>query len=114
MKTILFAAALSFSSVALAQATTTDTTMTAGTATTVAPGNQNPEEDARGIEVVSDPATAPAGANQPVSAPAGATVVPSANQSAVFAPSPGQEDYPACSKQVTDNCVQAYERGRRD
>ena len=82
------------------------------TPTTVAPGNQNPEEDARGISVVSDPATAPAGANQPVSAPPGATVVPSANQSAVFATEPTPaEDYPPCTDEVTDNCVQTYERG---
>ncbi|PWG01390.1 hypothetical protein [Sphingosinicella humi] len=145
MKTILFAAALSVSGIALAQDTTTDdmtTDQTAtdvapveqttpppadttapqpaattppptGTPTTVAPGNQSPERDARGIPVVSDPATAPAGANQPLSAPPGATVVPSANQSAVFSPEPAQQDYPPCTKGVTDNCVQTYERGVR-
>jgi hypothetical protein len=157
MKTILFAAALSVSGIALAQDTTTDdmttdetmtepmqdqmpppanttgpqpaetappaatmpppaTTMPppTGTPSTVAPGNENPEEDARGIAVVSDAATAPAGANQPISAPPGATIVPSANQSAVFATEPAQQDYPPCTKEVTDNCVQTYERGVPD
>lgn len=82
------------------------------TGETVAPSNANPERDARGIPVVSDAATAPPGANQPVSVPPGATVVPSANQSAVFSTQPGEAEYPACSKTVTDNCVQTYERGR--
>lgn len=134
MRTILFAAALSVSGIALAQDTTTDdmttdetmaepmqpatmpppaTTMPppTGTPSTVAPGNENPEEDARGIAVVSDAATAPAGANQPISAPPGATIVPSANQSAVFATEPAQQEYPPCTREVTDNCVQTYERG---
>ena len=158
MKTILFAAALSVSGIALAQDTTTDdmttdetmaepmqtdptmpppadttapqpaetapppatmpppaTTMPPpGTPSTVAPGNENREEDARGIAVVSDAATAPAGANQPISAPPGATIVPSANQSAVFATEPAQQQYPPCTREVTDNCVQTYERGVPD
>lgn len=128
MKTILFATALAVGSMAAAQETTeqpaTDQTAAEPAAPTaapapapaagpsVAPGNDNPERDARGIPVVSDPASAPAGANQPVSAPPGATVVPSSNQSAVFTTSQSTEDYPACSKTVTDNCVQSYERGR--
>src|SRR5687768_2010941 len=74
MKTILFAtAALVTAGTALAQ-TTTDTTMTTTTTTTatqgstVAPANTAPERDARGIPVISDPATAPAGVNVPVTA----------------------------------------------
>ena len=114
MKTILFAAALSFSGIALAQAADTTGEATepmAATPQTVAPGNAAPERDARGIPVVSDPAMAPAGANEPVSVTPGATVVPNPNQSAAFASQPAAEDYPACSRTVTDNCVQAYERG---
>ena len=114
MKTILFAAALSISGIALAQAAGTTGEATepmAATSQTVAPGNAAPERDARGIPVVSDPAMAPAGANEPVSVTPGATVVPNPNQSAAFASQPAAEDYPACSRTVTDNCVQAYERG---
>ena len=77
----------------------------------VAPGNQAPERDARGIAVMSDPAMAPAGANQ--MAPGGGTVVPASNQAAVFTTQASTENYPACSRTVTDNCVQSYERGRR-
>lgn len=98
-----------------AQAGTMSTmqTMPAGPAQPVAPGNDNPERDARGIAVVSDPAMAPAGANQPVSAPPGAQVVVSSNQSAVFSTQPSTKEYPPCSKGVTDGCVQTYERGSR-
>lgn len=134
MKTILFAAALSVSGAALAQAasdtqpvdeeatveesTTTATTAppmetpgTADTPTPVAPGNADPERDARGIPVISAAAVAPAGANEPFSVPPGATVVPSSNAGAVFATEAGSEDYPPCTRDVTDNCVQTYERG---
>lgn len=100
MKFVLFAAALTISSAALAQQT-------------VAPGNNAPERDARGIPVVSDAATAPAGANQPVSVPAGAQVVVNTNQSSVFATTQASTgELPPCSKTVTDRCVQTYERGR--
>ncbi len=153
MKSLIFAAALGNSSVALAQTTgttettdtgteettegqttgtegmaqTTGTTTTDATATstmsagggmsggggTVAPGNTNPERDARGIPVVSDPATAPAGANASVQVTPGARVVASANQAAAFQTQPSSENYQACSRTVTDNCVQTYERGSR-
>lgn len=94
MKVIAFTAALMIGGAALAQS------------------NSAPERDARGIPVVSDAATAPAGANQ--AAPAGATqVVPAANQQAVFASQPSSKEYPICSKTVTDGCVQSYERGRK-
>ena len=130
MKTVLFAAALLMSGAALAQdypatdttattteTTTTDTTVTTtttvpATAMTVAPGNTAPERDARGIPVISDPATAPAGANQPLVVAPGAQVVPAANQAALFQTQPATESYPACSRTVTDNCVQTYERPR--
>jgi hypothetical protein len=99
MKKLVFVAALMVGTAAVAQ--------------TVAPGNTAPERDARGIPVVSDPATAPSGANQPVSAPAGARIVPADNQSAVFQTQPSTKEYPVCSRTVTDGCVQAYERGSR-
>ena len=100
MKSALFAAALLFGTAAVAQQT-------------VAPANTNVERDARGIPVVSDPATAPAGTNEVVSVPAGATVVANPNQQAAFSTRPADQEYPACSRTVTDNCVQAYERGVR-
>ena len=114
MKLVLFATALAMSGAALAQ---TDTTMTTTTTTTtsgmtVAPSNAAPERDARGIPVISDPAQAPAGVNAtPVITP-GAQVVPDPNQAAKFQTQPATESYPACSRTVTDNCVQTYERPR--
>jgi hypothetical protein len=97
MKALLFAAALTMGGAALAQETQ-------------APGNSAPERDARGIPVVSDPATAPAGTNQPFTVPPGAEVQLQANSQA-FAPQPSTGDKPPCSRTVTDNCVQTYERG---
>ena len=44
---------------------------------------------------------------------AGATVVANPNQRAAFAARPADQEYPACSRTVTDNCVQTYERRRR-
>ena len=108
MKSAIFAVALAIGGTAFAQGTTTTTTTTGQS---VAPGNSAPERDARGIPVVSDPATAPAGANQAPPAGAG-QVVPAPNQQQVFTAQPSTEQYPACSRTVTDNCVQAYERGR--
>ncbi len=100
MKQLLFATLLAIGSAGAAQQP-------------VAPGNDAPERDARGIAVVSDPATAPAGANQPVSAPPGAKVVVSSNQNAVFSTQQAAKEYPPCTKEVTDGCVQTYERGSR-
>jgi hypothetical protein len=79
---------------------------------TVAPGNNAPERDARGIPVVSAPATAPAGANVAVQVQPGAQVVPAPNQTAVFSTQASTKTYPPCTKDVTDGCVQTYERGR--
>ncbi len=62
-----------------------------------------PERDARGIPVVSESAMAPAGANQTSGSNPG---------SAVFASRPSDKTYKACTRQVTDGCVQTYERGR--
>ena len=100
MKLVLLAAALTVGGAALAQQT-------------VSPGNNAPEVDARGIPVISAPATAPAGANQPVQVPAGAQVVPAPNQSAVFSTQASSRTYPPCTREVTDGCVQTYEGRRR-
>ena len=103
MKSLLFAAALMAGGTALAQ---TDTPPQP-----VAPSNAAPERDARGIPVVSDAATAPAGTNAPPSGSGPAVVNP--NQSAAFTPQPAAGDSPPCSRTVTDHCVQTYEVGGR-
>jgi hypothetical protein len=115
MKPMIFAAALMLSGAAFAQ-TTTDT-MPAGqpdasTATapaagmTVAPDNSNPRRDARGVPVVSDAATAPAGWNSQPSV--GGT---GASPSAPAAPQGSAGPLPPCTRKVTDHCTQTYERG---
>jgi hypothetical protein len=84
---------------------------TAATGQTAMPGNAAPEHDARGIAVISDAATVPAGYNGTPDTLTGtggplldaATGEPAATPDAA---------YPRCSRTVTDNCVQAYERGR--
>jgi hypothetical protein len=114
MKAVIFAAALMLSGAALAQ---DDTQMPATPDASadqpgqqVAPGNDAPERDARGIPVISAPATAPAGANQPFTVPPGAQVVLQPQQQ-VFAPQPAANtDLPPCTREVTDHCVQTYER----
>jgi hypothetical protein len=112
MKLTIFAAALMLGGAAVAQTpetTTTDTSgMSTSTGTPVAAGNTSPERDARGIPVVSDSATAPAGWNQ-----APGTGGPVANASAP-APSQGSAgELPPCTRTVTDRCTQTYERGAR-
>ena len=79
-------------------ATTTTVAMAPASPPVVQPGNTNPEEDARGITVMSDPAHVPAGFNGIAGTAVGG---------------PAEASYPACSASVTDNCVQAYERGVR-
>lgn len=66
-----------------------------------------PARDSRGIPVVSNPAEAPAGANG-MPSPSGTAPDPRT----VFAPRPSAGDYPACTRQVTDNCKQVHEVGR--
>jgi hypothetical protein len=77
----------------------------------VQPGNSAPERDARGIPVISAPAIAPAGFNQ---APGTFTGMggPQIEAATSLTPEPAAEAYPACSRTVTDHCVQTYERGR--
>jgi len=104
MKTVLFAAALLAAGAALAQ---TDPKAEPATGAVSAPDNSAPERDARGIPVVSDPAEVPAGYNPAPGTNAG---VPS---DARPTPQAATENYPACSRTVTDHCVQTYERGVR-
>lgn len=154
MKTILFAAVLSVSGIALAQTTTdpqsttpaptdpmpvdgTDQMATGQTGTEDATG-QTPTPGAPMVDpgmttpsgVTTDDGTmpgdgmtqqgtdpnsmgvAPPMANQPWSN-TGAGTVPAANQSEAFTPRPAGTEYPACSRTVTDGCVQTYERGRQ-
>jgi hypothetical protein len=75
---------------------------------TVAPGNQAPKRDARGIPVISAPAQSPAGFNQPPGTPGAAPA---------SSPAPSQGNagpLPPCSRRVTDNCTQTYERHHGD
>lgn len=109
MKSVLFATAILFAGAAAAQTTTYQTTTTTTATSQVAqPSNASPELDARGIPVISDPATVPAGFNAPPGLGG-----PMVDASSPPAPQPATENYPACSRTVTDNCVQTYERGRR-
>ncbi|SMF61610.1 hypothetical protein [Allosphingosinicella indica] len=139
MKTAAFAIALMMGTAAIAQthdathgdmntpmeATTTDTTVDSTTtadwsATTTAPApmaaasgatveahNASPERDARGIAVISDAANVPAGWNGVTGSAEGGPLLDATG--APVAP----DNYPACSRTITDNCLQAYERGRQ-
>jgi len=70
--------------------------------------NANPEEDARGIAVISDPAIVPAGWNGVSGTAVGGPLVDPATGATVAG---DDASYPPCTAQVTDNCVQSYERG---
>jgi hypothetical protein len=108
MKLIMMAAALMLGGAAAAQTTEETTTTTAAAGQTVAPGNSSPETDARGIPVVSDPATAPAGYNQPAQTVPAGTPLPTVARPAPTSAGP----LPPCTRTVTDRCTQTYERGR--
>jgi hypothetical protein len=85
--------------------TTVATNVTAPMNPVVAPSNAAPERDARGIAVISDPAVVPAGFNGTTGSGVGGPMVD---------PATGTDaSPPACSRTVTDNCVQTYERSRR-
>ena len=129
MKLIMMAAALMLGGAAVAQTTTeeeTDTTTTETTTTsttapapgnmstmrtgqTVAPGNNVPETDARGIPVISAAAEAPAGYNQPARTVPVGTPMPTVAPPTATAAGP----LPPCTRTVTDRCTQTYERGVR-
>ncbi len=107
MKTMFMAAtALVLTGSALAQTyetqtTTTTTAVSPASGSVVQPSNANPERDARGIAVISDPAFVPAGYNG----------IPA---TAMGGPVEGDDaSYPPCTATVTDNCIQLYERGVR-
>lgn len=108
MKMALFAAALAFGGVAMAQETAQEPAPppSAGS-TTVMPDNSAPQPDNAGTPVISNPAQAPAGFNQPPQV-GGTGVAADARPT----PQPATQNYPACSRTVTDNCVQR-ERGMR-
>lgn len=74
----------------------------------VQPSNANPEHDARGIAVISDPALVPAGWNGLVAAAMGGPLVDPETGETLEA---ADDSYPSCTASVTDNCVQSYERG---
>jgi hypothetical protein len=128
MKSAIIALALLTGTAAIAQEDmTTQTTTTTADAVVpapmapasgqiVAPSNADPEHDARGIAVISASAVVPPGFNgtpAPLTGTGGPLVDP-ADGSAV-APSEAttpDATYPACTREVTDNCLQTYERGR--
>ena len=113
MKTAAFAAVLLMSGAAVAQTTTTTTTttptMTPASGAVVAPSNANPEHDARGIAVISDPAVVPSGFNGLAGTALGGPAADPVTGEAIDA---ADDSYPPCTARVTDNCVQTYERGR--
>jgi hypothetical protein len=76
----------------------------------VQPSNAAPEHDARGIAVISDPAVVPAGFNGTTGAGVGGPLVDPATGATVTG---AETSHPACTRTITDNCVQTYERGRR-
>ena len=101
--------------------TTTTGTMTTGTTVVatnvtppmnpvVQPSNANPEHDARGIPVISDPAVVPAGFNGTTGTGIGGPLVDPATGTTVTG---AETSHPACTRTITDNCVQTYERGRK-
>jgi hypothetical protein len=120
MKTAAFAIALLMSGTTFAQTTTTTDDMTdhsamahgtmTATGQVVQPANSNPEEDARGISVISAPAFVPTGWNGTAGTAVGGPMVDPATGEAA---SGAESNYPACTATITDNCVQTYERGRR-
>ena len=118
MKFAIFAIALLSGSAALAQtddAKVVYPTMTvASTGEVALPSNASPELDARGIVVISDAAAVPAGYNG-TPAPLngmGGPLVDTADVAAVEPAATPDASYPACTRTVTDNCVQTYERRR--
>ncbi|HEX5183684.1 MAG TPA: hypothetical protein VFW19_11110 [Allosphingosinicella sp.] len=112
MRAVIVAAALLIGTAAYAQDSggtggTQDTNATAG-GQTVEPSNAAPKRDAHGVPVISAPATAPSGWNQP---PGTAGVAP-ASQPAGTQGNAGP--LPPCTRKVTDNCTQTYERNHGD
>jgi len=123
MKSAIFALALLTGGAAIAQTqstTTYDSTAPMATAPaggqTVMPSNAAPERDARGIAVISDPATVPPGFNgtpSTMTGVGGPLVEPSDTGATATAATTPDATYPACTRTVTDNCLQTYERHRQ-
>ena len=114
MKILILAAALSLGGVAYAQ-DTQDTQQPSGETVDDPSQATGPEGITQQGTDPEGQATPPAGANQGVvgSPDAAGPAVPVSNQQAAFTPRPATTEYPACSKTVTDSCVQTYERGVR-
>lgn len=86
--------------------TTTTSTMSA-TGQVVEPSNAAPRRDARGVPVISAPAIAPIGYNGTTGEAMGGPLLdPTTGQAA------GAASTRACTRTVTDHCVQTYERRR--
>ena len=123
MKRAIFALVLLTGSAAIAQTTPAfDTTAPMAVTTapasgqTVMPSNAAPERDARGIAVISDPAVVPAGFNgtpSTMTGVGGPLVDPSDTSATAAATTTPDATYPACTRTVTDNCLQTYERHRQ-
>jgi hypothetical protein len=129
MKTAIIAIALLSGTAALAQTDvappvddpamtpTMTTAAPVSTGSVAMPSNAAPEHDARGIAVISDPAAVPAGFNgtPDLLVGTGGPLVDPADTTATAEPATTPDaSYPACTRTVTDNCLQTYERGRRD
>jgi hypothetical protein len=89
---------------------TPTTVMPAASDAVVQPSNANPERDARGIAVISAPAIVPAGWN-------GVAGTGEAMGGPLLDPATGEPmadttSYPACTRTITDHCLQTYERHR--
>ena len=89
--------------------TTTTYAMAPASGRIVQPSNENPERDARGIAVISDPAVVPDGFNGSGTGMGGPLIDPATGKTIDAA----DDSYPPCTAAVTDNCIQLYERGVR-
>ena len=103
---------LSVNQTAATTTTTTTTTLaSAASPRVVHPSNANPERDALGIAVISDPAIVPGGYNGfagTAGTGMGGPLVDPATGETIEA---ADDSYPPCTATVTDNCVQTYEVG---
>ena len=85
---------------------TTTTVTTPASSRVIQPGNVHPARDARGIKVISDAAVVPAGFNGITGSSAmGGPEEDVANVKTVPTTAAG---VPACSRTVTDNCLETY------
>lgn len=91
-------------------ATPAQTTMAMNsTGAVVEPSNAAPKRDERGIRVISAPAVVPSGYNGTVSTGTGGPLVDPTTGQAIS----DKASTRACTRTVTDHCVQTYERTRR-